>query len=207
MRTSKKPNYKFEQLIIDDFFGKEEEKSAAQIGNAIESGRGQKIIMNNTNAIAQFPITEAKLEMNIGKTKTGLFVNDTDVTDLEGYRKFGKAMWIYIPIMFGVAAWLFIDFLNENDYLSLFGTACFAGMALVHLYIYNVSEKRIKLEFKGDKIPKIRERYDELYEFLRKYPMRGHHFNNEFLEFAIAFGLDTSWNKDFGLKDELRILR
>lgn len=41
--------------------------------------------------------------------------------------------------------------------------------------------------------------YHKLHEFLQVLPPEPHTFTYEFIPYAIAFGLDTSWHADFGL--------
>lgn len=62
-------------------------------------------------------------------------------------------------------------------------------------------KKTIHIKFK-DAIPFTKKKYEELFEFIRKFPFKEQRIYNEFMPFAVAFGLDTSWNKSFGINTE-----
>ena len=57
----------------------------------------------------------------------------------------------------------------------------------------------------SEQIHKEKLRYSEVSNLLSKYPLNQHQITNEFLPFSIAFGIDQSWNKDFGLEKYPRL--
>lgn len=67
------------------------------------------------------------------------------------------------------------------------------------------SKKTVTYDFANQVVPVAKRRYSELFEFIKAHPLPPHRITNEFLAFAIAFGLDDSWQKDFGLGEELKI--
>lgn len=65
--------------------------------------------------------------------------------------------------------------------------------------------KLLVLQFTNNIIPFTKKKYEELFEFIQKYPLRQQRLYNEFMPHAVAFGLDTSWNESFGIPEEVVI--
>ena len=55
-------------------------------------------------------------------------------------------------------------------------------------------------------VPAAKKKYEELFEFIQKYPLTQQRLDNEFMPFAVAFGLDSSWNKSFGIQEEIVVV-
>ncbi len=67
------------------------------------------------------------------------------------------------------------------------------------------SQKKVTYQFKEEIVPLAKEKYAQLYQFLQAFPPRPHTFTYEYIPYAIAFDLDTSWHADFGLSPEGKI--
>lgn len=73
------------------------------------------------------------------------------------------------------------------------------------LFVFTFSKKTINYDFQNSIVPIAKKKYEDLHEFIKTHPLPKHRFINEFLAFSIAFGLDDSWHKDFGVDKEVRI--
>ena len=64
-------------------------------------------------------------------------------------------------------------------------------------------KKILAIQFKDNIIPFTKKKYEELFEFIQRYPLKQQRLYNEFMPHAVAFGLDTSWNESFGVPTEV----
>lgn len=221
---NRKPKYAFEQLILEKLFETKKEITTKEIGEIIKSDEIQKIIKNNLNAISAFPIINEELKFKLGK-RGELFasVNGEPIDTINEAHIYKKLVnrWI-IPTYISICVFISMIYFTQQkihqiiSYYSLdnFNKSSMALLPMlfiitcVFLTIYLAfafSNKVVTYDFKNDIIPITKGKYSELYEFLKKYPLKQHIFTNEFLAFSISFGLDNSWNKDFGLGNEIAI--
>ncbi len=71
--------------------------------------------------------------------------------------------------------------------------------------MFLVSKKIVTYQFKNKIYPVVKEKYTKLYYFLKKHHYVKHRFTNQFLAYAIAFGIDNSWFADFGLDKDIEV--
>ncbi|MBS3152511.1 DUF2207 domain-containing protein [Candidatus Woesearchaeota archaeon] len=63
-----------------------------------------------------------------------------------------------------------------------------------------IFEQKIKYQ---DEITKIlRKKYHELFDYVKKHPLKEGRLFNEFLPYTVAFGFDTHWQRAFSLDDD-----
>lgn len=230
-RMRKEPYYSFEKQICNILFNKSLEVSTHDIKNIILSGKLQDILHKNIDSIAAFPLLNKKLQFLLGKSGEAHFsVNGKPVTDIKVAGEFKSVLTkIIMPIFFLIGVLFFgIHFFGGNMIDNLVSTGAvtiessggsellrknmfifmglmFAGMPLLIYFIFTYSDKVYSYNFKDKVIPYAKERYKELFNFIKSKPLLKHNFNNEFLPYSIAFGLDNSWDKDFGIETEIGI--
>ncbi len=230
-RMRKGPRYPFEQLIIDKLFGSKNEITSAEIRDVVKRGEIREILKRNVKAITVFPLIREELKFTLGKHgKVNFSVNGNPVDTVEEATQFKKLLTrVLIPLFIGIGIfllflyWFIIQFggtsnVNINNPTiqingsfqgspdGLLATAgIMVGVILLIFLAFTFTKKTVEYSFEDDVIPLAKRKYENLYEFLINHPLKPHRFTNEFLAFAIAFGLDTSWYKDFGLEKELKI--
>ncbi len=231
-RTSRKPILPFNQTLIDKMFGSKDEMSAKEIGGLIKKQTIQDVIKNHLSAIAAFPVINEELQFTFGKHgKVNFSVNGNAVDTVEEANAFRKTLYkILLPVLVGVG-FLFVGFHlvyktyipqgnyyyfsqnisiqiarnSNNDNSLLFTGIALIAVGLFSLFAFAFSKKTVSYDFKDNVIPIAKKKYDELYTFIKTHPLQKHRFINEFLAFAIAFGFDDSWHKDFELEKEINI--
>lgn len=203
-RTNKSTQYLFEEKLLTYMFANKNEIAVSDI-RKMKYQDVQTILHNNIQSISQFPLIHKKLEFTLKGAPVWFSVNGQDVTDLHTAAEFKKTLHILVPIfaIIGVSAIIY-SFFKLDVGIFLWGL-CFSGIPLFMAYTFHKSKKTVTYDFQNKVVPFAKEKYDELHEFLLSRPLSNHNFNNEFLPFSIAFGIDTSWNKDFGIEKELEI--
>ncbi|MBN2517529.1 MAG: DUF2207 domain-containing protein [Candidatus Altiarchaeota archaeon] len=63
-------------------------------------------------------------------------------------------------------------------------------------------KKLLLFQFANNVVPFTKRKYEDLFDFIQKYPLKQQRLYNEFMPHAVAFGLDTSWNESFGIPEE-----
>lgn len=230
----KKPRFEFEQLIIDYFFKNKQEITVEEIGDYIKNGTIQDLIKQNLQAISAFPIINNELKFKLGEHgQINFSVNGNPVDSIEEATKFKKTLkYILLPIFAGIGILMILlsllfknfnlssetnTFNNRNVSIQVSGDlttgantflltgGIMLGVILLIAASFYFSKKTVTYSFEDKVIPLAKTKYAELFEFLKKYPLQPHRITNEFLAFSIAFGLDNSWQKDFGLEEEIKI--
>lgn len=224
-------NLEFNQVVINKIFGSNTELSIKEIGTMIKNGVVKDIIEKNLNVIATFQIINEELKFTLGKHGTVNFsVNGNKVDTIEETTAFKRLLYrLLLPLFLGIGALIIgLSFLfnhiapsgqdfaynNQNVSVNIQGGSG-SGMLLtggilifsiaIILFSFIFSKKTLTYDFKNKIEPIAKKKYKKLYEFIKSYPLPKHRFTNEFLAFSIAFGLDDSWNTDFGLEKEVQI--
>lgn len=229
-RNKKEPYYDFEKQICDFLFQNKNEISLKEINHAVFETI-QNILLKNINSISTFPLVNQKLRFLLGKSGEAAFsVNGKLVTDIKVANEFKRVLTKIIMPIFLLIGLLFLgihffgsNYINkliENGTITiesntssevlqknmfLFMGLIFSGIPLLMYFAFTYSDKVYSYNFKDKIIPFAKLRYKELFEFIKTKPLSKHNLNNEFLSYSIAFGLDNSWNKDFGLENEINI--
>lgn len=222
-KTSKATLLPFNQVLVDQIFGSSKELSAKEIGKLIKEGTLKELIQDNLHAIAAFPIINKELKFTLGKHATVSFsVNGNLVDTVEEATAFKKLLFkLILPLFLGVGLLLIsisIIF-NKADNSSnvlvniqggsgssmLLTGGIFVLVITLIVFSFIFSKKTVTYDLKDKVVPIAKRRYVELYEFIKAHPLPKHRFINEFLAFAIAFGFDDSWHKDFGLDPEIKV--
>lgn len=230
-RTRKEPYYMFEKQICQILFNGSLDVTIKNAKDSILLGSLQDVLEKNIESISTFPLVNKKLRFLLGKSGEANFsINGKPVTDIKVAGEFKSVLTrIIMPIFLLIGVTFFgIHFFGGNiidnlvstgsitnqsngdsefmqKYMFLFMGLMFTGIPLLMYVLFTYSDKVYSYNFKDKVIPFAKERYKELFDFLKTKPLLKHNFNNEFLSFTIAFGLDNSWNKDFGIETEIKI--
>ena len=207
-RTHKNPSYEFEMNIMNIIFSNSEEVTISQLKETIQSEQIQNILLHNVRSISEFPLINKKLRFFLGNSGEAFFsINGKPVTNINTANEFSNSLTKIILPLFTLlgTTFLIIGILtNQKSTLSCMGIM-FIGIPFLIYYSFTKSNKSLTYNFENKIIPFSKERYNELYEFLKSKPLNNHNFNNEFLPYSIAFGIDTSWNKDFWIDTEIEV--
>jgi len=230
-RTRKEPYYAFEKQLCQIIFNESLDIPIKDVKNLILSGKLENILGKNIESISAFPLVNKKLRFLLGKSGEANFsINGKRVADIKVAGEFKNALTkIIMPIFLLIGVLSFgIQFFGGSmindlmsagsitiqsngdsefmqEYMFLFMGLMFTGVPLLMYFLFTYSDKVYSYNFKDKIIPFAKERYKELFEFMKTRPLSKHNFNNEFLPYSIAFGLDNSWNKDFGIETEINI--
>lgn len=194
--------YEFEKKIQNSLFsGVRKEITTKEIGNKIKYGTIQEIITNNVEVISKFKIINQELDFKLGKAKAVIKVNGEKVDTIEEFQRYKGintivALAVVIPNI--IILFVMRDSIRFSNSSILFYIAAF----IFTLMLPYILKKKVNYEFRDKIEPLALQKYTYLYEYMKNYPLRKHTFTNEFLAHAIAFGLDDSWYKDFGLRKE-----
>lgn len=60
-------------------------------------------------------------------------------------------------------------------------------------------------QFENNIVPFTKYAFEQLFDFIKSMPLKKQRVFNEFMPYAVAFGLDTSWNESFGIQVELPV--
>lgn len=227
-RTSILP---FNQVLIDKMFGSNNEITSKEIGNLIKDGTIKEVVEDNLHAIAAFPIINEELRFTLGKHASVNFtVNGNPVDTVEEATALKRLLYkLMFPLFLGLGVLMiglsFIfnkvapngqDFIYNSSNVSvniqggsgstmLLTGGIFVLVITLILFSFIFSKKTVTYDLKDKVAPIAKKKYVELYEFIKAHPLPKHRFINEFLAFAIAFGFDDSWHKDFGVDSEIKI--
>lgn len=228
----RQPKFGFEQIIIEKLFGAKKELTTKEVSEFIKSGEIQLLIKNNLSAISAFPIINEELKFTLGKhSKVNFSVNGNPVDTIEEATAFKRILYkILLPIFLGIGVILVLGYFaftkslpqgnfsysNPNVLIQVQGDGNAGNSLLLTggifiivifsiLFAFIFSKKTLSYNFRNDVVPIAKKKYTELYEFIKSHPLKPHRFTNEFIAFSIAFGLDNSWHKDFGLEEEIKI--
>lgn len=191
---------KFDQIIIESFFPDTEEITTKEAGEKIKD-EGFKLSMNLAfEIISGIKVDSIKYQQKLGNTYVDVVSKAGVIRDQKSLKEHLKSSIVGILTLIIIVVFQIID-IHSDRFINVSYGFIFS-LLVVGLMIYSVFFTRyyIKVNLSDDKVVKqARQKYHNLYDFLNKYPLTPHTFTNEFLPFSIAFGLDQSWNKDFGL--------
>ncbi len=226
------PKYNFEKIILKKIFLSKKTVTTKEVGALIRQGQIQDIIKKNTFILARFPLIQNKLKFRLGKNGSyQIKVNDNLVDSLEEANEFSHLLHRWLLPIFTLVSVLLIgvslflpkagelprsiitpnfSFQQSGDTHQLALVSFLIGSVslLVCLYVYftfSMAQKIVFYDFQKDVLPLVKQEYIQLFALLKNLPLQKKSFTNEYLPFAIAFGLDNSWQKDFGLDSEIAV--
>ncbi len=213
-KTGKSSILPFNTTLAEEMFGTQDQLSAKEVGEFIKDGRLKEIIQTHLQAIASFPIINEDLKFTFGKHGTADFsVNGNPVNTIEEANFMRKLLYrLFLPLFLGLGILMIgLSFLlnasgdgEARNVLLLIGSIFILVITFIFL-TFIFSQKKVTYDFKNKVEPLAKKRYQELFQFIKTHPLPKHRFINEFLAFSIAFGLETSWQKDFGLDKEITV--
>ena len=220
----------FEKEFLDDLFLVGDELTADDVRFIFKTRSLCKTIERNLWNLKENKIIESELRIQTDKGKKIKLLDyfkkvpepvDT-VEEYNRYMKNRKIMYaIFVVIgfiifhygqvvadsdnlIFSIARGGYSLGITQSSLLMFIGAVIVMGLNLDYI----ISTRRIKkyrktlhAEF-NDVIPYTKKKYEELFEFIQKFPFKEQRIYNEFMPFAVAFGLDTSWNKSFRIPQE-----
>jgi hypothetical protein len=217
----------FEREFISELFSESKELNPQQVKEKIKSKEPHRVISENLMELENSEIVKSLLLLTDKDDRKVSFtyyaslkgyevktVGDlqTYVNQLEQLYKGTLKMTLY---SFGFIAWIFFLFYLAYSFggtppIFLFGFALFFPAFFTIFFILHYRNKRrlskakktLLIQFKDNVVPFTKKKYEELFDFIRKYPLRQQRLHNEFMPHSVAFGLDTSWNESFGIPTE-----
>lgn len=188
--SNKKPKLEFEELLIKYIFEGSEELSSLKIGERLKDKAIQDFLRYKIRKTLDINIDDREFYQR--DSSQGIRYNIYDY-------KLSRSSYIVLMFILGIASIISIFLFDSKA--SWFTISIFVLCLFGFVDILKYKRNRI-YSFKGQNINELRTKYNDLYEFLKQSPLQPHTLTNEFLPFSIAFRLDKSWYKDFGLKDK-----
>ncbi len=212
----------FEKEFLDVLFLGGDELIVYDVQSLFYTGSLHNIIEENLASLAENEIIKSELEFKTpeGKT-TGLIWKEKPIKTVEELRRYKSVMGrgsviVIVLLLFGIYV-LYqkssIEPMGASDFLiAIVLIITIEGLFYIHYIYWSRRQKKMKtilhVEF-GDAVPFSKKKYEELFEFIQEYLLKEQRIYNEFMPFAVAFGLDTSWNKSFrdtgGGSNQLRV--
>jgi len=208
----------FERTFIDLLFSEKRELSPDELRAKFSSGKFHELILHNIHSLAETKIAKSLLILHDkkGKRLTPDVIIDINfekkvrtVADLEKYKRSRRVVFAIFLTFMLIYGGIGVFFLMKNEMLMM---AIFFGLMVISTCILlpillkqqkvRKSSKLLLFEFENDIVPYTKKRYEELFEFISKYPLKTQRIYNEFMPHAVAFGLNTSWNASFGIAPE-----
>jgi hypothetical protein len=205
-KTNTKPKYDFEEEILNLIFKEKDEVYALQIKTLIENGSLKNILKNYITPIKNLSLNEHNLEFGNGKNvKSTFIVNGVQIDSIELASQ-AKIPMIIASAFFSIFGLIFtiVSFLSPSQWgFFIVGITFFlVGIGMAYTFFYG--PKYVKFEI-PENITEYKQKYLEIYEFLKTRPLDRRKLSDEFLSYAIAFGLNNHWNKEFGIDDEFKV--
>lgn len=209
----------FENDFINELFSDSKEMAAEQVREKIRSNKLHVIIANGMNQVLE----GAKLKRSflVWKQNGRDVASKLDSSLIISYAEPLAAAKYFIGFVIFV---FFIIFLIDfTPMFSVFPTGGFSLFFLASSLIMMVffvifvvrmlrRHKRIStksfpgaymvLDYAGEPPTRFRAKYAELFGFIKTFPLSQQRLYNEFMPYAVAFGLDSRWNETFGIQKE-----
>jgi|LakMenEpi03Aug12_release.lakeMendotaPanAssembly.Ray.scaffolds.fasta_scaffold03899_19 hypothetical protein len=205
-KTNTKPKYEFEEKILNLIFKDKNEVSALQIKTLIENGSLKNILKNYIAPIKNLSLNEHNLEFGNDKNiKSTFIVNGVQIDSIELASQAKLPMMIASAIfsILGVIFTIVSIIEPSQSGLWIMGITFFlVGIGMGYTFFYG--PKYVTFEI-PENTAEYKQKYLELYEFLKTRPLDRRKLSDEFLSYAIAFGLNNHWNKEFGIETDIQV--
>lgn len=196
----KKPPSTFDKIFIKELFNNSDEISSKQAGDKINSDSLQ-FTMNY--CFEMFTNIEAKNRKYFANVNNQLIeIENNFYKESDRDKKKTSIALVLIMIITGIFRLSY-----EKDLFPQILAYILAGLLIyADIHYYLKTKKQVFFDLSSDvKAVKMKKEFESLYGFLSRYPLNEHYLTNEFLPFSIAFGIDQSWNRDFGMGKYPRI--
>lgn len=205
-KTNVKPKYDFENEILKLIFGSEKEVSVEKTKSILENGSLKNILKNSLTPIKNLPLNEHNLEFGNNKNvKSTFIVNGVEIDSIELASQAKWPMRIS-SVIFSVLGLIFLAtsiFVPTQSGLAIMGITFFlVGLLMGYTFFYG--PKYVKFEL-PENVNEYKQKYLELYEFLKNRPLDRRKLSDEFLAYAIAFGLNEKWTSEFGIETDFQV--
>ncbi len=221
----------FEKEFLNVLFLAGKELDAYDVRFIFDMGGLHETIERNLASLSDNEIINSELEFKTPKGRNTMLyydASDRSLSDKEDIKpvktvkelkklrggglgeipKLATAL-VTIPFFLIYISFFMMAFEPEGSLIFVRKRGILIGLFLITYLLYITwcikRRRRIKnilhIEFE-DAVPFSKEKYEELFEFIQEYPLKEQRIYNEFMPFAVAFGLDTSWNKSFGIPEE-----
>ncbi|PLW80547.1 hypothetical protein C0585_02045 [Candidatus Woesearchaeota archaeon] len=200
-KSKKKNLLEFEQRFLNNLFDKKEELELEEIKRRFQGNR-LTIPLKYYSEITNIRIIKKRYQVT-GPGYKEYYYGDMHFSNREKEIPTSSKIAYYIVGFFMIFAAVNID--KEMNYFiaTPILTTLLLFISLYALLKYKLIKVNVEFDLETQEMKK---KYDELFHFLREHPLKKQRIFNEFMPFAVAFGLDTSWNKSFNIKaDELVI--
>ena len=207
------PLLPFERLFLKELFGKSNEITPDEFKEIVRSRKLHKTIENNLSALNDFKIVKTELKFIANGKPVELAINGKKLESIEEEKKFYRivtfffAIWIFVGSLILLSS-IYTIIKGSYGPVEIFGIPFVCIMLTIALAPAYLKLRKIKrvLKLKMKVVPAAKKKYEELFEFIQKYPLAQQRLDNEFMPFAVAFGLDTSWNRSFGITEEMVVI-
>jgi hypothetical protein len=192
----------YDRMIVKLFFEGKTELSAIAAGSKIRDEGFKAAAKMTLEVILGVAIKSKKYQYKIEDRYIDMINKTGPIKDEKTFQTHFKDNHSVVYTMFALIIALLFNFRIPTDMpIKMLMFIVIMGMLLIQLRFLLKAKPIVKVDFDDpSKISNIKTKYRELFEFLSAWPLSPHTFTNEFLPFSIAFGIDQSWNADFGLE-------
>lgn len=191
------PSNPFDNLLLKMLFEDNQSMDAASLGKKISSEDFKLAVTSGFEILLGIKKSKERFQYKIGDKYYDFVFGSGDVNPFQHYSRNVKLTRWQLLLAFLILLFIF----GTNDLTAhMFDAAFLLVFSAILIYSVFFAKHSVKIDFtNASQVESLKQEYKSLYEFLNKYPLEPHNFTNIFLPFSVAFGLDQSWNTDFGL--------
>jgi hypothetical protein len=228
-KTGKIPEEVFEQKIVELLFQNNMEIPVGQVTSYIKNGQIKEIIkqsiekqIQKTDERVMLRFESQKLNASFSALHKLPFFGPVQVDHFDSTpsgakmaqaqgRKLVQRLFFGIGVFMVVLSFwhMFItekfDIRDEDLSFPLSVVWAVLGFIIIFGGVSLLTKMSVNFKPVGLKDPYIKNKMSYLFEFISNHPLNNHNFNNEFLPYSIAFGIDNSWNKNFSIGEGVKL--
>lgn len=203
----------FEKFILNYLFNDSDELLIANLNKKLNNPQFYSNLTHSIESTSQFKLLISKLKFETQKKnidiKMNININGNDIDTVEENIDAKPIIYFMCFLFTLIGVGLFLTGLTQKDQdsltLLLIGSI-FTFVGITIGLIYYLIDKKVDLKFEKDK-PFVLNKYEELAKFIKDRPLDNQRrLDNEFIAFAIAFGINNAFNKDFLMDDVSEIV-
>jgi len=198
------PSNPFDNLLLKMLFEDNQSMDAVSLGKKISSEDFKLAATSGFEILLGVKKSQERLQYKVGDRYYDFVFGSSDVNPFRHYsRNIKQTRWgllLTLPILLFIFIQSYFELGRVDMTAYMFEIAFLLAFSVLQIYSVFFAKHSVKIDFtNASQVESLKQEYKSLYEFLNKYPLEPHNFTNMFLPFSVAFGLDQSWNADFGL--------
>jgi len=202
---------KFEEEFLHILFNKKKEITISELKTILIKGTLHKLLESYVKESGVYlDVKDEKVDFYLENPKNtvSFSVNGRPVRNVEDWQSFKFTSYIMGGV-FGLFILFFLASAAINYFIAgivpnkgyLMAILFFAFMIFLFVYLPSKTTKIAtqNIKYTDKNVKNLRKKYHELFDFLKKHPLKEGRLFNEYLPYSIAFGLDTHWQEAFSI--------